>query len=273
MTPSISNADIDRALRSEELQCAYQPRIDLATGEVRGAESLVRWHHPELGELPPRLFLPHIARQGRMHEITARVIDCALSTARLCEASGAAITMHINLSAQDFSYPGTSAAFAIRLRRHGLEPRNLRLELSERDLEQLTRAARERLGRLLDQGFTLALQGLADHAVREDDTLPISEMQVTGLDLLGLAGALQETGSGRLNGLMRMAKHMGRTMTAIGLESPQDVELAKALGFDTATGRAFAPPMPEAAFLEWVSQRRRRQTETSPQNLRQQNQA
>lgn len=255
MAPSISNADIDRALAAGDIYCVFQPRIDLNSGDIRGAESLVRWTHPEFGTLPPRLFLPHIAHQGRMHELTARVIDCALGTANRCVQLGLNLTMHVNLSAQDFAFPGTEAAFAIRLRRYGLDPKHLRLELSEHDLAQLTHAGQARLGRLLQDGFTLAMQGLAERPTREDDNLPISEMQVVGRDAISLAGALQDTGSGRINGLVRMAKRLGRTMTAIGLETPQDVETAKALGFDTATGRAIAPPLGEHDFLEWATAR------------------
>ncbi len=255
MTPSITNADIDRALGASEIVCVFQPRIHLQSGGLRGVESLARWQHPELGELKPNLFLPHVEQQGRMHEITARIIDCALETAAHYGHAGHSLRMHINLSAQDFAYPGISAAFAIRLRRHGLEAKSIRLELPERDLARLTRNGRARLSHLIELGFTLALQGLADKPVREDDALPIAEHQVSGIDLLGLADALQISGSGRLNGLMRAAKRMARTTTAIGLETPQDIELAKALGFDTGTGHALAAAMAAQDILDWIERR------------------
>ena len=73
--------------------------------------------------------------------------------------------------------------------------------------------------------------------------------------MLGLAEALSETDAGRVLGLIRAAKRLGREITAIGLERMEDIETAKALGFDAATGFAIARPMPIEKLLEWVSKR------------------
>lgn len=268
MTPHITNRDIDQAFDEGEIYCLYQPLIDLETGHVRGAEALVRWEHPEYGELLPRVFLPHVARQGRCHEITSRVIGLSLKAARDCIDLYPSFLMHINLGAEDFCDAALDAAFSTHLRRHAISPLQVRLDLSEHDFSQLTRKGRARLQGLLGRGFSLALEGPAHNPAREDDNLPVSEWQIKGGDLLGLANALSPSKSGRLNGLLRMAERINRETSAIGLGAIQDLEAARALGIRKASGHAIAAPMPRADLRSWVKDRRPAASSTSTQQKR-----
>ncbi len=252
---ALTNADIDRGFAKGEFGCLFQPKLSLATGATLGAEALVRWRHPDLGELPPGVFLSYLRRQGRLQELTQFIFSDALQAATRWRAGGEIWPVQVNLCADDLRFPGLAQFFEIRLRRYDLPAEAVRLELSEKEMTTLGREARARLARLLSIGFSLALQGPSDTPYRESDDIPVSEFQLRGAALLGLAEALSTSRSGRVLGLIRAAKRMGRQTTAIGLEKMADVATAKALGFDAATGFALARPMALDDLLEWTAMR------------------
>ncbi len=262
-TQGLTNADIDTAFARGEFCCVYQPKLDLTTGAILGAEALVRWHHERLGELPPGVFLSYLRRQGRLQELTQFVFSQALQAVARWRQSGEPWPVHINLCADDLCFPGLYQFFEIRLRRHSLPAEAVRLELPEADVAALGRQARGRLARLLSTGFSLALQGPSEVPCRENDEIPVAEFQLRGCALLGLAEALSDTRSGRVLGLIRAAKRLQRQTTAIGLETMVDVETARALGFDAATGFALARPMALDDLLEWVALRHAKQPRSS----------
>jgi len=251
----LTNAQIDAAFANGEFDCVFQPKISLLNSKILGAEALVRWHHPELGEMPPSIFLSFLSQQGRMQELTARVFDRALAAAAQWHSQGQDWLVHVNLSADDLNFPGLAQALEIRLRHHQLAARFVRLELSEAQIGELSIMARERLVRLLEAGFSLALQGPSPKPFRDSDEFYVSEFQFRGTALLGLAEALSPTRSGRLLGMLRAAKRLDRETCAIGLDKITDLQTARALGFDAATGFSIARPMSLENFLKWASNR------------------
>ena len=118
----------------------------------------------------------------------------------------------------------------------------------------MDRAALSNLKDLTSFGVTLALQGPSEKPYRDSDDVPVAEFQLRGTALLGLASSLSEAQAGRVLGLLRAAKRLGREITAIALETERHVEMARELGFDSATGYAFAKPMPLEDLLYWASQ-------------------
>jgi len=252
---NLTNSDIDAAFARDEFDCVFQPKICLVSGKILGAEALVRWHHPDHGEMPPSIFLHYLGHQGRMQELTQRVFNCALGAAAIWGLEGHDWLVHVNLSADDLNFPGLAQTLEIELRRHGISATTIRIELSEQDVGRLSPSARNRLSRLIENGFSLAMQGPSPTPVRDSDQLTIAEFQLRGTALLGLAEAMSSTKSGRLLGLLRAAKMLGRQTSAIGLEKMVDLQTARALGFDAATGFAIARPMTLGDFSEWAANR------------------
>lgn len=259
----LTNADVDLGFAREEFALAFQPKVDLATGEIRGAEALARWYHHQLGELPPGLFVSFLERNGRLVELTRFALTRGIEAAAAWHAEGYRWPVHVNLCPGDLDLDGLRDFIEMRLKHHGLPARVLRLELREAEVMAMERAALNNLQDILSMGVTLALQGPADKAYRDTDDIPVAEFQLRGTALLGLASSLSEAQSGRVLGLLRAAKRLGRETTAIALESQRHVDMAGELGFDSATGYAFAKPMPLEDLLYWASQQPRPQEETS----------
>jgi len=252
----LANADLDMAFANDEFALVFQPKVDLATGKICGAEALCRWYHHSLGDLPPGVFISYMIRQGRLVELTRFTLTRGIEAAAAWHAEGHHFPVHINLSADDLNHGGLTQFLEMRLRHHGLSPQAVRIELSEAEVNNMPREARNNLRELLSTGVSLALQGPAEKAYHDSDEIPVAEFQLRGTALLGLAAALAEGQSGRVLGMIRAAKRLGRETTAIALETPLHVEMARDLGFDSATGYAFARPMPLEDLIYWADTRR-----------------
>jgi len=253
MGTELTNADVDLGFAREEFALAFQPKVDLATGQIRGAEALARWYHHQLGELPPGLFVSFLERQGRLVELTRFALTRGIEAAAAWHAEGYRWPVHVNLCPGDLTLDGLKEFIVMRLKHHGLPANVLRLELRETEVMAMGREALVNLQDILSMGVTLALQGPAEKAYRDTDEIPVAEFQLRGTALLGLASSLSEAQSGRVLGLLRAAKRLGRETTAIALETERHVQMARELGFDSATGFAFARPMPLEDLLYWAS--------------------
>lgn len=259
----LTNADVDLGFAREEFALAFQPKVDLATGEIRGAEALARWYHHQLGELPPGLFVSFLERQGRLVELTRFALTRGIEAAAAWHAEGYRWPVHVNLCPGDFDLNGLRDFIVMRLKHHNLPANVLRLELREAEVMAMARAALGNLQDILSMGVTLAMQGPAEKPYRDTDDIPIAEFQLRGTALLGLASSLSETQAGRVLGLLRAAKCLGRETTAIALETDRHVQMARELGFDSATGYAFARPMPLEDLLYWASEQPQPETPAS----------
>jgi EAL domain-containing protein (putative c-di-GMP-specific phosphodiesterase class I) len=251
----LTNADVDMGFAREEFAIVFQPKVDLATGDIRGAEALARWYHHDLGELPPGVFLSFLERQGRAIDLTRFALTRGIEAASLWFAEGYRWPVHVNLSPGDLGYDGLRQFIEIRLQRHNLPPSAVRVELRQAEVAAMGPDQLANLRDLLSIGVTLALQGPSDATYRDTDETPVAEFQVRGTALLGLASALSEAQSGRLLGMLRAAKRMSRETTAIALETEAHVATARELGFASATGYAFARPMALEDFLYWAATR------------------
>ncbi|MDO9244486.1 MAG: PAS domain S-box protein, partial [Rhodocyclaceae bacterium] len=120
-----------RGIDRNELFLHYQPKVDIQSGRIVGAEALVRWNHPERGLVPPGDFIPVAEESGLIVRLSAWVLDAALRQAHDWHAAGCApLKVAVNLSARDFS-PGLAARVAALLASHGVPPDWLELEITE----------------------------------------------------------------------------------------------------------------------------------------------
>ncbi|MEN6586296.1 MAG: EAL domain-containing protein, partial [Sulfuricella sp.] len=123
---------LHHALEDNQLVLLYQPQIDLESGEIRGVEALLRWHHPELGTISPTEFIPLAEETGLIHAISDWVLRTACAQNSDWQRQGLpGIRMAVNLSAQQFSKPGLDQLVHEVLQDTGLAPRWLELELTE----------------------------------------------------------------------------------------------------------------------------------------------
>src|ERR1700739_1633340 len=102
-------AELPHALESGQLVAYFQPQVELSSGRVVGAESLARWEHPELGTLPPALFIPLAGQLGLMSELTKLMLKLSLGEHRTWAAGGRSIPVSVNAGPECVTDPGFPA--------------------------------------------------------------------------------------------------------------------------------------------------------------------
>lgn len=246
--------DLASALRHDpdQLQLAFQPVVDLATGEVTGAEALLRWEHPEHGAIPALDAVETAERSGLIHELGHLVLERSLAQAALwrplAAAAGTPFTMHVNVSPHQLRDPGFASDVVARLAAHRVPRSAVLLELTESDLitgdAWISRSlsALEGLGvRLGIDDFGTGYSALAQLAQLPVDTVKVDRSLVHGIGSSGQAFDL-------LRGVLSVLATSDVHVVAEGVESAVHVAHLRALGCRTAQGYHLGRPVPADEF-------------------------
>jgi diguanylate cyclase (GGDEF)-like protein/PAS domain S-box-containing protein len=237
-----------RAIENGELELHYQPKVNIATGRIVGAEALVRWHQPERGMVSPSEFIPVAEESGLVTHLSAWVLESVLSQARAWhEESLPPIKIAVNLSARDFA-PGLAERVKELLARHGMPAQWLELEITEGTLTHSNEKVIAMMDALVAQGVTLALDdfgtGYSSLAYLKRfpiKTLKIDKSFVTGIPHDGsdcaIAGAIVD-----------MAQRLGHRVIAEGVETADQLDFLKGLGCQEIQGHHFSPAVPANEF-------------------------
>jgi diguanylate cyclase len=244
------SADIPKGLRRGEFTLHYQPLVDLATGEVVGAEALARWHHPERGLLPAGHFIGLVEHTGLIVPLGNHLLAeaCRQAAARW-QTGDRQPYVSVNVSGAQLQRPGFVAYIARMLDRHGLAPSRLQIEVTEEAIVETAKATAA-LDALLRLGVRIAvddfgtghsnllrLRELPFHCLKLDAAFVQSHRpQPTTMDRGAPAEFLAAT--------VALGHTLRLEVTAEGLESADDVARARAAGCDVGQGWHFGHPRP-----------------------------
>ncbi|UAW99741.1 sensor domain-containing phosphodiesterase [Halopseudomonas nanhaiensis] len=249
-------ADIRSALLSQDqLRLVFQPRIESATGRCVGAEALLRWRHPTLGDISPAEFIPLLENTPLARPITAWVMQAAIARSAIWNRQGRDLRISVNVSAANLDEDDFVDNVLATMRQHGLPSSALELELTESALIGNSRSASERLGRLGAEGITVAiddfgtgysslayLQEIPAHVVKIDRSF------VSRLDTHARSQTL-------VRNMVSMAHDMGYRVVAEGVESIESRDFLHALGCEELQGYLIARPMSAEALEQWLIER------------------
>ena len=252
-------AELRRALASEEFVLHYQPKVDLATGCLAGVEALVRWHHPTRGLVPPGEFIPLAEETGLIVPLGRWVLMEACHQARAWADTRIAdppLTMSVNLSARQFRQPDLVGDVAQILRDTGVTPALIQLEITEGVLMEDAAATLGLLERLRGLGVALAIDdfgtGYSSLAYLKRfpiDVLKVDKAFVTGLERDSSNGAIATA-------VIGLAHALGLTVTAEGVETAGERDQLRSLGCELGQGYFFARPMPAAKLAALLADER-----------------
>jgi len=250
-----SMGEIRRALERGEFVLYYQPRVNMRTGVVVGAEALIRWQHPELGLLLPGAFLPGVENDVVGLELGDWVIRAALAQLSAWKGAGLQLPVSVNVGAYQLQHP----AFVTRLSEMlGMHPEvdhcNLEIEVLEssamRDIARVatTLQSCQAMGvRFALDDFGTGYSSLTYLRRLQAETIKIDRSFV--IDMLDDADDLAI-----VNGIIGLAHAFGRNVIAEGVESQALGERLMALGCDQAQGYGVARPMPAHELPAWIVQ-------------------
>jgi EAL domain-containing protein (putative c-di-GMP-specific phosphodiesterase class I) len=249
--------DLREAMRRRELALHYQPKLDLATGEVPSAEALLRWESPRRGTVPPGEFLPLVEETDVIDELTTYVAELAAAQLAAWRSAGIRLTLAINVSALTLRDPELPTRFGDILRRHGVEPETVILEVTETAVMERHEVGRHKLDRLSECGYAISIDdfGTGRSSLERLDRLPVDELKIDR----AFIARMEETEDTRLvTAMIQLGHDLGMRVVAEGVESRNTVELLRVLGCDLVQGYAISRPVPDGQLRRWLAERRER---------------
>ncbi|MGP1665052.1 MAG: putative bifunctional diguanylate cyclase/phosphodiesterase, partial [Rhodanobacter sp.] len=243
------------ALERNELSLHFQPQVSMR-GTLVGAEALLRWHHPELGDVSPSIFIPVAEETGLIHALGSWVIVQACAHIQAWSRRGIDFggRISVNVSPWQIAHPQFVEHIEAQVIATGIDPSSLTLELTESALLNDFDAALITLNRLSSIGFRLALDdfGTGYSSLAYLQHLPLDELKIDQ----SFVSALQPSIPDPLAGfIVDIGRRLSMVTIAEGVETEQQRARLEAMGCDTLQGYLICRPLCEVDFLNWLAVR------------------
>jgi diguanylate cyclase (GGDEF)-like protein len=232
------------AIEQRALTLLYQPKVELASGRVVGAEALVRWNHPEHGQIPPDEFIPIAESTALIQPLGHFVLETALDQARRWHQTGISLGLAVNLSVRNLLEPTLVERVAGLVAWAGVAPGTLTLEITESGVMTDPEAAIAMLWGLRRVGVRLSVDdfGTGYSSLAYLKRLPVDEVKLDKSFVLNMTGDVDDAAIVRST--IELAHNLGLQLVAEGVEDRETLELLATLGCDLAQGYHLARPMP-----------------------------
>ena len=247
--------ELRRAIEQDELVLHHQPKIDLASGEVVGVESLVRWQHPERGLLGPGEFIPVAEHTSLIRPLTLHVVDRALGQCRTWENRGHTLSVAVNISARNLLDAEFPASVAASLARWDMDPGRLELEITETALMENHVRAVEMLHELAALGVVLAIDdfGVGYSSLSYLKGLPIKVLKIDRSFVTAMCSDAADAMIVRST--VDLGRNLGLKVVAEGIEDEEALDALRSLGCGLGQGFHISPPLPAEDLRAWLDAR------------------
>lgn len=252
--PSFSIEEILEGLQAQQFITHFQPKVELATGAIKGVEAFARWHHPQHGVVTPGAFIPTLEQHGKIDILTWDVIRQSAAACRALHDQDHFISVSINLASSPLVELSFADRFAECMAQHDVASEFITIEITETAAKTDVPAFLENLARLRMKGFVLAVDdyGTGDASMHHHLRVPFSELKIDRSFVLG-AGK-NEAVELALRSSLDLAKKLNRESTAVGIETRQDWDLLQKLGCTNGQGYFIAKPMEARALPSWMAE-------------------
>ncbi|HEX3847040.1 MAG TPA: EAL domain-containing protein, partial [Steroidobacteraceae bacterium] len=249
--------ELRRAVELSELQLFFQPKIELGSGRVSGAEVLLRWQHPTRGLLSPADFIPFAEQTGFIRKLTRWTLERAIAQAAAWQRAGKPVGIAVNISVDDIGDDRLDSRVAGMLSRHQLPPVLLTLEITESGFFENPARALRVLEAISALGVSLSIDdfGTGYSSLSHLARMPVQEMKIDRSFVNGLESDAEFAPVVRA--AIDMGHGLGLKVVAEGIETDAAAARLKELGCDIGQGYLYARPMPLAAFETWLEGRER----------------
>jgi diguanylate cyclase (GGDEF)-like protein len=245
-------SDLRAALVRDELRLFYQPKLDLLTGRLCGAEALVRWQHPKRGVVPPDAFIALAEQTGNIQRLTRWALATGVAQAARWRARGLALRISINLSVRDLADASLPERIAQLLVRHNVPAGQLMLELTESAIMGEPDAAIAVLRALAELGIGLSIDdfGVGQSSLSYLRRLPVRELKIDRSFVHNLARNAEDRTIVR--SVIELGHRLGYSVTAEGVEDEAALAGLIEDRCDHAQGFHIARPMPADGFDRFI---------------------
>ena len=244
--------DLRQALAQRQLELFYQPKIHAPTGEITGAEALIRWRHPRRGLVSPTVFIPVAERFGLIKDIGDWVIDEACRQARAWRDEGLRMRVAINLSPSQLRDPELGCRIETALKKHQINPKLLTCEITESVAMEDSQATAKVFAVLAGVGVHISIDdfGTGYSSLAYLRKLPAEELKIDRSFVLDLETSADARAV--VDAVVQLAKALSLKVVAEGVETEQQQDILRKLGCDELQGYLFAKPMSAQALLLWA---------------------
>jgi EAL domain-containing protein (putative c-di-GMP-specific phosphodiesterase class I)/FixJ family two-component response regulator len=249
--------EIAEGLRGDQFEAFYQPKVDVKTGETRGAEALVRWHHPVHGLVYPGDFIEAMEANGLLATLTWRVLRSAVDNCRIWREAGLDINVSVNITVSALEDVSFAERLVALVAEAGLSPRHLMLEITETAAARDLGRKLETLSRLRMRGFGLSIDdyGTGYSSMQRLSRVPFTELKIDQSFVRG--AATQPSSRAMLESSILSAAKLGIPAVAEGVETKPELDMLLSLACPLAQGFYIAQPLEAKDFLDWVRARGR----------------
>ncbi|MCI3925184.1 EAL domain-containing protein [Paenibacillus sp. TRM 82003] len=242
--------DLRKAIQEGEFLLLYQPQFHIGTGDIVGAEALIRWRHPERGLVSPGEFIPIAEETGLIVPLSEWVIREACMQNRSWQQDGLPpIPVSVNLSVRQFLQPNLTERVASILEETGLEPKYLELEVTESmtmDVEFSTAA----LMSLKELGLRISIDdfGTGYSSLNYLKSFPVDKLKI---DRSFVRDIMEDPNDAAIvRTIITMAHHLNQTVIAEGVETVEQLDYLRTYGCDEMQGFLYSPPVPGEQIRE-----------------------
>jgi diguanylate cyclase (GGDEF)-like protein len=245
-------SELRQAVEQGQLRLFLQPKIDVASGALSGAEALVRWQHPQRGLVPPMEFIPFAEQTGFIRQLTLWMFGEVARRQSALSAMGVA-RVAINLSTRDLLDTELPDKLDALLLHHGATAARLCLEITESAIMDDPERAETTLQRLAERGFKLSIDdfGTGYSSLAYLKRLPVHELKIDKSFVMAMERDASDAKIVRST--VDLAHALGLSVVAEGVENASILKQLRALGCDDAQGFHFAKPLAFDAFGAWVA--------------------
>jgi len=250
-------SELRLALRNHELQLFYQPKVSLRSGRIVGAEALLRWRHPVRGLVSPGVFIPVAEETGLILDLGAWVLEEACrQVGEWRDANLIMPPIAVNLSARQFDHELPKRVAAV-LEKHGVQPDQINLEITESLLVRGTDKVIAIMNQLVAMGMALALDdfGTGYSSLAYLKKFPISTLKIDRSFVIGLP--YEENDCAIARAIVTMAQQLRQEIVAEGVETAEQMAFLRELGCDQLQGYLFSQPVPAAEFAAMLREGKR----------------
>ena len=240
--------DLRTAIARNELELFYQPQVDLADGNLKGAEVLIRWRHPQKGFLSPAAFVPIMNRSVLANEVGRWILASACSQGAAWCKAGHPVRVAVNLSPSQIQSPGLPRIVAEILAATGLPASLLELEITEDCVLADEGQALEMFREIQALGVRLAFDdfGTGFASMSYLKKFPLDVLKIDKSFVIGLGTS--ERDMAIVSGMIALGKQLGLAVIAEGVENRPTADLLMRLGCGEGQGYFYGRPMPASDF-------------------------
>jgi EAL domain-containing protein (putative c-di-GMP-specific phosphodiesterase class I) len=249
-------SELRAALQQGHVDIHLQPKARLGDGAVVGVEALVRWTHPELGEVPPEEFVGVAERSGLIGALTSRVLDLALAANARWRSEGVDLHVAVNLSTRSLRDTDLVDEVSRLLTRHGVPSERLTLEITESSVMADPARAVTVLHRLRELGVRLSVDdfGTGYSSLSYLKRLPVQEVKIDRSFVTGLGVGSDDLAIVR--SIIDLGGHLGLEVVAEGVEDQPTWDLLRSMGCHLVQGWHLSPALPASQLPEWLAMQR-----------------